>query len=104
MTRRHPDEIDTLDGLRAQIDAIDSEVLRLLGERTAHVDRVAVIKHATGVSAAAPGRYAAVIASVRDRAAAAGMDPDMAEAMWRVMIEGFIAREEKVLGTGGVDG
>lgn len=89
--------------LRAQIDALDGELLALLAERQAHVDRAAELKPAEGISAAAPGRVAEVLAWVRERAAAAGMDPGIAEAMWRVMIEGFIAREEQTLGKDGTD-
>ncbi len=103
MVRKHPREIDTLDALRAQIDDIDNALLTLLGERMAHVDRVTIVKQSTGVSAAAPGRFEAVIEKVRNRADTAGMDPDIAEAMWRVMIKGFIAHEEKTLGKGGKD-
>ncbi|MGR3453457.1 chorismate mutase [Pseudooceanicola sp.] len=89
--------------LRAQIDALDGALLALLAERQAHVDRAAVLKRSEGISAAAPGRVAEVLARVRARADAAGLDPGIAEAMWRVMIEGFIAREEQVLGKDGTD-
>ncbi|MGR3322125.1 MAG: chorismate mutase [Pseudooceanicola sp.] len=102
--RRIPEELDSLEALRAQIDEIDGALLALLAERQAHVDRVTVVKAREGVSAAAPGRFAAVIENVRRRAGAAGMEPDIAEAMWRAMIVGFIAREERVLGKDGMDG
>jgi isochorismate pyruvate lyase len=103
VTRPDPATLTTLGDLRHGIDAIDRDLMALLAERLAHVDRVAVIKAQTGVSAAAPTRYAAVIEGVRDRAAQAGFDPDIAEAMWRVMIDAFIAREQQVLGTEGED-
>ena len=102
--RRPAADLESLAEARAQIDAIDAALIGLLAERAAHVDRVVALKAETGVAAAAPTRAGAVIASVRARAAATGFDPDMAEAMWRVMIDGFIAREERVLGTDGVDG
>ncbi|WP_375175250.1 chorismate mutase [Pseudooceanicola sp.] len=103
MSRPDPATLTSLDELRAGIDAIDTELLTLFAERQAHVDSVAGIKAKTGLSAAAPTRYAAVIDRVRDRAADAGFDPDIAEGMWRVMIDGFIAQEQQVLGTEGED-
>jgi len=102
--RQPPETIPDMAALRAQIDEIDGALLALLAERQRHVDRATVLKRAEGIAAAAPGRVAAVLAGVRDRAAAAGLDPHLAEAIWRVMIEGFIAREERVLGSGGRDG
>ena len=103
MTRKAPRDVETMAELRAQIDAIDGARLALLAERQGHVDRAAELKRAEGISAAAPGRVAEVLARVRERAAAAGMDADIAQAMWRVMIAGFIAREERVLGKDGTD-
>mgnify|MGYP001627771382 CR=1 FL=1 len=103
MPRPNPAQLNQLDDLRAGIDAIDDQILTLLGERLAHVDRVATIKGRSGVSAAAPTRYAAVINKVRGRADVHGFDPDIAETMWRVMIDAMIAREQKVLGTKGDD-
>jgi isochorismate pyruvate lyase len=93
-----------LAAVRAGIDAIDGDLLRLLAERQAHVDRATELKAAAGVSAAAPSRAAAVLAGVRAKARAAGFDPAIAEAMWTAMIAGFVAREEHVLGRGGLDG
>ena len=51
---------------RAQIDAIDGELLALLAERSAHVDRVTVLKGQVGVAAAA------VVASATNRSSGAG--------------------------------
>lgn len=104
MMRKNASELKDMAEVRTQIDAIDFDVIALLAERQAHVDRMGEIKQVTGVSAAAPTRFAAVLATVRARAAAAGFDPDTAEAMWQVMIEANIAREERVLGKGGIDG
>ncbi len=101
--RRPASQLASLDEARAQIDAIDSALLALLAERQAHVDKVTALKAVAGVAAAAPSRVVTVLASVRRRAAEQGVDPDIAEAMWRVMIERFIAREERVLGKEGED-
>lgn len=42
--------------------------------------------------------------NVRRKADRQGLDPDLAEAMWRIMIETVIAREERVIGKEGRDG
>lgn len=101
--RKSPDDIATMADLRVQIDDIDAALLALLAERQAHVDRAVALKRAEGISAAAPGRVAEVLDRTRARAASAGVDPDIAVAMWREMIAGFIAREERDLGSSGSD-
>ena len=103
MTRPDPASLTQLADLRAGIDAIDTELMTLLAERLAHVDQVVKVKAQTGISAAAPTRYAAVIDRVRTLATTAGFDADIAENMWRAMIDALIAREKKVLGTEGDD-
>ena len=101
--RRPPADVTDLSDLRAQIDAIDDTLLTLLAERQAHADRAAELKVGTGISAAAPTRFAAVLDTVAQRAEAKGFDPELARQMWRLMIETFIRREERTLGTEGED-
>ncbi len=96
--------MDTLDEVRAEIDRIDVELMALFAERLACVDRAAELKPALGISAAAPSRAAAVIAGIREKAAAAGFDPGVAAAMWTVLVDAMIAREEISMGTDGADG
>ncbi|MBV7378291.1 chorismate mutase [Maritimibacter dapengensis] len=103
MTRPHPATLTTLAQLRQGIDAIDEEIMALLGERLAHVDCVVPIKARARIAAAAPSRAAEVYDNARTRAERHGFDPDIAEAMWRVMVEALIAREERVLGREGED-
>lgn len=103
MARVDPKSLSTLEEVRAGIDAIDDEIMVLLGERMRHVDCVVPLKARDGIAAAAPGRVAAVYEKTRARAARAGVDPAMAEGMWRVMVEAIIAHEEQVLGTEGDD-
>lgn len=101
--RPAPDSYDDLGACRAGIDAIDVEIMALMAERTAIVHRVTAIKARDGIAAAAPTRAAAVINGARTRAEAAGVDPDLAEALWSKMVDHFIAEEEAVLGKGGAD-
>ncbi len=104
MSNPTPDSIETMADLRAQIDRIDSALIALLAERQSFTDRAPSLKAKEGLSAAAPTRAAAVLAGVRTKAGAAGFDPDLAEAMWQLMIKTVIAREEREIGTEGRDG
>ncbi|WP_461125217.1 chorismate mutase [Saccharothrix stipae] len=78
--------------VRARIDLIDSELVRLLAQRQGLVRAAASFK-ADDKAVRAPDRVAQVIASVRERALDAGLEPAVAEAVWRAMIGAFIEVE-----------
>jgi isochorismate pyruvate lyase len=78
--------------VRARIDVIDSELVRLLAQRQGLVRAAASFK-TDDQAVRAPDRVAKVIASVRERASAAGLEPAVAEAVWRAMIGAFIEVE-----------
>lgn len=90
-----------MDALRAEIDRIDRELVRLLARRAACIDRAAAIKAEIGLPARIETRVEDVVAKVRAEAGATGFDAEAAEALWRMMIDWSIAREERVLGRGG---
>ncbi|MFD0205711.1 MULTISPECIES: chorismate mutase [Saccharothrix] len=78
--------------VRERIDVIDSELVRLLAQRQGLVRAAAAFK-SDDQAVRAPDRVARVIASVRDRAVDAGLEPAVAEAVWRAMIDAFIEVE-----------
>lgn len=78
--------------VRARIDVIDSELVRLLAQRQGLVRAAAAFK-SDDQAVRAPDRVAEVIASVRERASVAGLEPVVAEAVWRAMIGAFIEVE-----------
>lgn len=88
-----PEACETMADLRGLIDRIDADLVALLARRQACIDRAAVLKRAEGLPARIPERVAEVLASVRAAAEAHGLDPALAEALWREMIERAIARE-----------
>ncbi|MGY6411079.1 MAG: chorismate mutase [Alkalilacustris sp.] len=95
--------------LRALIDALDAELVAQLALRARCIDRAAQIKQGVGLPARIPSRVEDVVAKVRARAEAEGLDADLAETLWRHLIEWSIAREERTLGpdegrTGGPNG
>lgn len=87
-----------LSDLRRQIDALDSELVALLAKRQRCVERVIEIKRAEKLPARVPERIDEVLTRVRALAEAAKLEPDLAVALWREMIEQFIAYEERALG------
>lgn len=89
-------EYASLDEVRAAIDRIDGEIVRLLGERSACVAQVPRFK-ATPEDVQAPARVEQVIARVRALAAEHGADPDLVERLYRTMIAGFIEYELRVI-------
>ncbi|UQS24078.1 MULTISPECIES: chorismate mutase [Amycolatopsis] len=83
---------ESLAEIRARIDALDTELIRLLAARQSLVRAAAAVK-TDEQAVRAPGRVEQVIASVRDRAEAAGLAPEVAEPVWRAMIGAFIDLE-----------
>jgi chorismate mutase len=90
----------SLEALREQIDAIDSQLLAILGKRQALVERVVAVKERDRLPARIPERVAEVVARVIQAAPKHGTSPDLARTVWSVMIDWFIAYEEKALRTG----
>ena len=87
---------DSLDEIRAQIDEIDAEIVRLIGQRAACVHEVVRFKSGPD-DAHRPDRVEAVIAAVRDHARASGADPDLVEDLYRRMIAWFTESEIQAL-------
>lgn len=95
---KQPDECETMADVRAGIDRLDAELVRLLVARAGYIDRAAQVKAATGLPARIDDRVEQVVQNVRQRAGGAGLDPDLAEGLWRQLIDWSIAREERILG------
>lgn len=84
--------------LRTQIDLLDRKLVALLALRADYIDRAIALKPAETLPARIDARVAEVVSNVRQAAQAAGLDPDLAADLWRLLIEWSIAREERVLG------
>lgn len=95
-----PGAHSSMSDLRAEIDRIDGALVGLLVRRAACIDRAVAVKIEAGLPARIETRIEEVVANVRAAAQAQGLDPDLAEALWRRLIEWSIAREERGLGAG----
>lgn len=93
-----PADCHSMQDLRVQIDALDAEIVAKLMARAGYIDRAVVLKQSENMPARINDRVEDVVAKVRARAVAEGLDPALVEDLWRRLIEWSIAREEQVLG------
>ncbi len=93
-----PQDCHSMPELRVQIDKLDRQLIELLVTRAGYIDRASQLKPAEGLPARIPDRVEEVVQRVRASSDELGMDPDLAEKLWRILIDWSIAREERVLG------
>ncbi|MDC7286852.1 chorismate mutase [Blautia schinkii] len=83
---------NSLEEVRANIDRIDTEIIKLIAERGTYVVQASNFKkNEDGVKA--PNRVQVVITKVRGKAQEYGTNADMVEALYREMISHFINME-----------
>jgi isochorismate pyruvate lyase len=87
-----PAELGSLEAVRARIDAVDRELVRLLSERAGYVRQAARFKR-DGDDVRDPQRVEAVVARARALADEHGLDPAIAERIYRAMIAAFVEAE-----------
>ncbi|VDC18949.1 Salicylate biosynthesis protein PchB [Pseudogemmobacter humi] len=95
---REAEDCRTMGEIRAGIDRIDTDLVRLFAERARYIDRAARIKAETDLPARIGSRVEEVVANVRRHALREGLPPDLVEKLWRRLIDWSIAREESHLG------
>lgn len=84
--------------IRAEIDRLDEDLVRLFAERAGYIDRAAEIKAEADLPARIDDRVEQVVQNVRRHAETYGLPPDLVEKLWRRLIDWSIAREESRLG------
>ncbi len=90
-------EVSSLNEARQAIDRLDTEIIRLLGNRAGYVRQVVKFKQ-TADEVRAPGRYAEVMRERRKLAEAADLNPDIIESMYKLLVDNFIKEEMQALG------
>lgn len=90
-----PGDCPDMPTLRGQIDRVDRALVALMTERLGYISRAAEIKP-TRDRVYDQARIEDVVAKVRGTAAANGLPPDLAEAVWRELVSQSIAHEFKV--------
>jgi isochorismate pyruvate lyase len=87
-----PDSCQSMDAVRAGVDALDAALVALLAQRFAYMRAAARIKPERG-QVRDEARKRKVIANVRARADALGIPGDVLAEMWDRLVEGSIAYE-----------
>jgi chorismate mutase len=83
--------------LRAEIDAIDDQLLDLFAKRFAIVDRVILEKQRSRLAPALPDRIEQVARRVHAGAALRGLPAASLEQVWRLLVAETIRYEEAAL-------
>jgi len=89
---RPPERCTNMGEVRDQIDRLDRALVKLLSERQRYIERAAEIKPDRD-TVRDEARIADVLAKVLAEAGKAGLRADIAEPVWRTLIERSIAHE-----------
>ncbi len=92
-----PQNCQNMTEIRKGIDQIDRELMNLLKLRSDYIDRAAEIKLSIDMPARIDDRVEEFAQNARQNAISKDFDPDLAEKIWRLMIEWSIEREEDKL-------
>ena len=87
-----PENCGSMAELRVAIDALDQKLVQLLARRQAYIERAAILKKDRG-TVRDDARVEDVVAKVLAEAKAAGLSADIAEPVWRILIEQSIRHE-----------
>jgi isochorismate pyruvate lyase len=87
-----PESYTSMAQVRAGVDALDRQLVTLLGHRFAHMRAAARIKPDRGAVRDEP-RKAQVIENVRTQAEQLGLPADILADLWERLVEGSIAYE-----------
>ena len=85
-------QVRSLNEVRENIDRLDRTIIGLIAERSGFVKQAAQCK-TSRLEVEAPKRVEQVIARIRELAVEAGLEPQVAEAAYRAMIDAFIEVE-----------
>ncbi len=84
--RKNPGECASLAEIREQVNAIDHEIIALLGKRLSYV-RAAVTFKPTEESIRRPDHWSSFFAQRREWAQEMGYDPDVIEKVYQVLYD-----------------
>ncbi len=87
-----PDQCQNMADIRAEIDQLDRQVINLLGQRFAYVKAASRFK-TSETAVKAPDRVQAMLQQRRAWAEAEGLNGDAIAALYRDLVNHFIAEE-----------
>lgn len=96
-SKNYPNTIEPADctgmkDIRVEIDAMDRDIIAILGKRFQYVKAAAKFK-TSETSVKAPERFAAMLEQRREWAKEEGLSPDAIEKMYRDLVNHFINEE-----------
>ena len=92
-----PDDCNSMDELRHQIDKLDVKIIELLANRSEFIDRATELKKSNGMPARIPERIESVVSNARNAAEELDLDADLVENIWRILIDWSIQREAEII-------
>ena len=95
---RPPERCTSMGEVRDQIDRLDRALVKLLSERQRYIERAAEIK-SDRLTVRDEVRVEDVIGKVLSEARKAGLSAEIAEAVWRTLVERSIAFEFQAFDT-----
>jgi len=93
----NPEDCKGIEEIRQAIDEIDCQILKLFSERYTFVKEVVKFK-TDAVSVIAENRQKEVLAQRREWATELGLNPDLFENMYKMLMHHNIQQELKMLG------
>ena len=91
---KRPEQCSDMKDIRVEIDALDEQVIALLGLRFQYVQAAAKFK-TSEIGVRAPERFAALLEQRRQWAQQHRLNPDAIEKMYRDLVTHFIEEELK---------
>ncbi len=91
-----PERCESIQEIREAIDAIDNEIIKLLGIRFRYVKEIVKFKNKDKDSIIARERYNKVLENRRKLAIENGLNPDLIEEIYRNLIDHFINKEIEI--------
>lgn len=85
-------ECKTLEEVRTEIDALDEQIVELIGDRNSYIKQAAKFKN-TVDEVKAPERINEIIAKVRHKALTMGMSANLLEEIYTIMIDEMVESE-----------
>ena len=76
---KRPEDCNTMAEIRAEIDRLDEDLVRLFAERAGYIDRAAEIKSTADLPARIEARVEEGVGNVRRHADTYGLPPELVE-------------------------
>lgn len=91
-----PNQCQSINAIRTEIDRIDQQIIQLIGERFEYVKKIVDYKSNAEEVKAQP-RYNEVMEIRRNWGAENGLNPDVVEEIYKTLVHYFIDEQMKIL-------